>query len=227
MIIVKLRTKDWNNQNKRNNFEANNQHHTMNRILLAITMIFVITNGLLAQRKTRELDNQKLDEEKKADDTYGKNDSWKDKMIYGGSFGGALGNQSSFFMIQPIVGYKFTDKIQAGISPLYIYSSRTINIGGNKTLTQSINAFGPGVFGRYFVNDNIFAHIEYLGLQYNIYDDFYKKDISKYSNSLFVGGGYMPGGGSGIYVVALYDLLYDSKTSFYSNPLDIRVGFLF
>ena len=200
----------------------------MNRILLAITLIFVIKNGLLAQRKTRELDNQKQDEQKKADDTYGKNDSWKDKMIFGGSFGGAIGNQSSFFMIQPIVGYKFTDKIQAGISPLYIYSSRTINIGGNKTLTQSINAYGPGVFGRYFVNDNIFAHVEYLGLSYDRYNEKTNSNISEFSNSLFLGGGYMPnGGGSGIYVVALYDLLYDSKTSFYSNPLDIRVGFLF
>jgi hypothetical protein len=129
-------------------------------------------------------------------------------------------------MIQPIVGYKFTDKIQAGISPLYIYSSRTYSIGNNKTLTQSVNAYGPGIFGRYFINENIFAHTEYLGLQYNIYDDFFKKDISRYSNSLFFGGGYMPGDG-GIYVVVLYDLLYDSKTSFYANPLDIRIGFVF
>jgi hypothetical protein len=200
----------------------------MNRILLTITTIFIFTNGLLAQRKTRELDTQKQDEQKKADATYGKNDSWKDKMIFGGNIGGSIGNTSSFFMIQPIVGYKITDKIQAGISPLYIYSSRTYAIGNNKTLTQSINAYGPGIFGRYFINENIFAHTEYLGLQYNIYDDFYKKDVSKYSNSLFIGGGYMPGGGNkGIYVVALYDLLYDSKTSFYSNPLDIRIGFVF
>jgi hypothetical protein len=200
----------------------------MNRTILTIITLYIFTNGLMAQRKTRELDTQKQEEQKKADATFGKNDSWKDKMIYGGNIGGSLGNASSFFMIQPIVGYKFTDKIQAGISPLYIYSSRTYSIGGNKTLTQSVNAYGPGIFGRYFINENIFAHTEYLGLQYNIYDDFYKKDISKYSNSMFVGGGYMPGGGgSGIYIVVLYDLLYDSKTSFYANPLDIRIGFVF
>jgi hypothetical protein len=64
----------------------------MNRILLAITLIFVLINGLLAQRKTRELDTQKQDEQKKADDTYGKNDSWKDKMFYGGNFDIRFGN---------------------------------------------------------------------------------------------------------------------------------------
>lgn len=200
----------------------------MNRIIFTIIAVFFLTNILFAQRKTRELDTQKQEEQKKADATFGKNDSWKDKLFFGGNIGGVLGNDYSFFMIQPIVGYKFTDKIQAGISPLYIYNSRTYSIGNNKTLTQSVNAYGPGVFGRYFINDNIFAHTEYLGLKYNIYDDFYKKDISRYSNSLFIGGGYMPGeGGSGIYIVVLYDLLYNSSTSFYQSPLDIRVGFVF
>lgn len=199
----------------------------MNRTILTIVIIFIFTNILFAQRKTQELDKQKQDEQKNADATYGKNDSWKDKMIFGGNIGGSLGNASSFFMIQPIVGYKFTDKIQAGISPLYIYNSRTY-IFQNKSLTQSISAYGPGIFGRYFINENIFAHTEYLGLKYNKKSEITNTESSHYSNSLFVGGGYMPGGGgSGIYMVALYDLLYNSSTSFYSNPLDIRVGFVF
>lgn len=204
----------------------------MNRILLAITMIFVITNGLFAQRKTRELDNQKQDEQEKADATYGKNDSWKDKMIYGGNIGGSLGNTSSFFMIQPIVGYKVTDKFQVGIDPLYIYSSQTYVIGSNnlvsnKTITQSVNVYGPGIFSRYLITDNIFAHVEYLGLSYNFYEDRTGVKTSEYSNSMFVGGGYMPGG-TGIYVMALYDLLYNNANkNFYQSPLDIRVGFVF
>jgi hypothetical protein len=53
----------------------------MNRILLAITFFFILTSGLFAQRKTRELDTQKQDEQKKADATYGKNDSWKEILL--------------------------------------------------------------------------------------------------------------------------------------------------
>lgn len=198
----------------------------MNRIVLTILTVVFFINTANAQRKTPELDKQKVEEQKQANETYGSNDSWKDKMIYGGNIGGSLGNVSSFFMIQPMVGYKITDKFQAGLCPLYIYSSRTYQFSSGKNFTQSINAYGPGVFGRYLINDNIFAHVEYLGLSYKIYDELSGLDVSKFSNSAFVGGGYMPGG-SGVYIVVLYDLLYNSKTSFYSNPLDIRIGFVF
>jgi hypothetical protein len=198
----------------------------MNRIVLTILTAVFFINVAFAQRKTPELDKQKVEEQKQANETYGSNDSWKDRMIYGGNIGGSLGNVSSFFMIQPMVGYKITDKFQAGLCPLYIYSSRTYQFTSGKKFTQSVNAFGPGVFGRYLVNDNIFAHVEYLGLSYKIYDELSGLDVSKFSNSAFVGGGYMPGG-TGVYIVVLYDLLYDSKTSFYSNPLDIRIGFVF
>jgi hypothetical protein len=198
----------------------------MNRIVLTILTTVFFINVAFAQRKTPELDKQKVEEQKQANETYGSNDSWKDRMIYGGNIGGSLGNVSSFFMIQPMVGYKITDKFQAGLCPLYIYSSRTYQFTSGRNFTQSVNAFGPGVFSRYLINDNIFAHVEYLGLSYKIYDELSGLDVSKFSNSAFVGGGYMPGG-SGVYIVVLYDLLYDSKTSFYSNPLDIRIGFVF
>lgn len=198
----------------------------MNRIVLTILTAVFFINVAFAQRKTPELDKQKVEEQKQANETYGSNDSWKDRLIYGGNIGGSLGNVSSFFMIQPMVGYKITDKFQAGLCPLYIYSSRTYQFTSGKNFTQSVNAFGPGVFGRYLINDNIFAHVEYLGLSYKIYDELSGLDVSKFSNSAFVGGGYMPGG-TGVYIVVLYDLLYDSKTSFYSNPLDIRIGFVF
>jgi hypothetical protein len=199
----------------------------MNRIVLTILTVVFLLNMANAQRKTPELDKQKVEEEKKADETYGSNDSWKDKMIYGGNIGASFGVASSFFMVQPIVGYKITDKIQAGICPLYIYNSRTIKLTNGQNFSQTINAYGPGVFGRYFINDNIFAHVEYLGLSYKIYDEIFKYDVSKFSNSCYVGGGYMSGEGSGVYILALYDLLHDSKTSFYASPYDIRVGFVF
>jgi hypothetical protein len=109
---------------------------------------------------------------------------------------------------------------------LYIYNSRTYQFTSGKNFTQSINAYGPGVFGRYLINDNIFAHVEYLGLSYKIYDELSGLDVSKFSNSAFVGGGYMPGG-TGVYIVALYDLLYNTNTSFYASPFDIRIGFVF
>lgn len=198
----------------------------MNRIVLTILTIVFFVNAASAQRKTPELDTQKVEEQKQADETYGNNDSWKDKMLYGGNIGASFGVANSFFMVQPIVGYKITDKFQAGICPLYIYNSRTVRLTNGQNFSQTINAYGPGVFGRYFINDNIFAHVEYLGLSYEIYDEFSGFNVSKFSNSGFVGGGYMPGG-AGMYIVALYDLLHDSKTSFYASPLDLRIGFVF
>ena len=195
----------------------------MNRIVLTILSAAFLINTAFAQRKTPELDKQKVEEQKQANETYGSNDSWKDKMIYGGNICATFGNQSSYFLVQPIVGYKLTDKIQVGISPLYIYSSGTYTFSNKK---QIVSAYGPGVFGRYFINENIFAHTEYLGLSYNYENELTNLKVSRFSNSLFVGGGYMPGG-AGAYFVALYDVLYSKTNSFYSSPFDFRVGFVF
>jgi len=199
----------------------------MNRIIITIIALFFFTNSLFAQRKTRELDTQKQDEQVKADATYGKNDAWKDKMFYGGNFDVWFSTNYSIFLIQPIVGYKLTDKLQIGIDPLYIYSSQTFKdyyTGADFKL--SINAYGPGVFSRYLINDNFFAHVEYMGLSYNYYVESTGSNISKFSNSAYVGGGYMPGG-SGLYIMALYDLLHNSKSSLNRDPLVFRVGFVF
>ncbi len=216
-----------NYQNKHNKFETINEQFNMNKLFLTITLLFFYTNILFGQRKTPELDTQKKDEETEANEKFGSNDSWKDKMIYGGNMDVWFSSNYSIVLIQPLVGYKITDKFQVGLNPLYIYNSRTFrNLSTGVDFKLNINAYGPGVFSRYFINENIFAHTEYLGLSYNYYIENTGQNISRFSNSAFVGGGYMPGG-SGVYFMALYDLMYDAKTSFYPDPLVVRIGFVF
>lgn len=202
----------------------------MSRILLIMSLVFLFNNASQAQRKAPKLDTQKEDEQKKANEIYGNDDSWKDKIFFGGNVGGSFGTYGSFFMIQPTVGYKVTEKFWTGLSPLYIYNSRNyISYTTGQKFSQSVNAYGPGIFARYFINDEIFANAEYLGLSYTIYNEANGQNISRFSNSAFVGGGYMPGGNStgGMYFIVLYDLAYDQKTSFYGSPFDIRIGYIF
>jgi hypothetical protein len=226
LIVVKLKNNNWNKQNKDDKFESINQYHTMKKLLAFIILGLVISFSAYSQRKKPNLDNQKTDEQKAANEAYGQDDSWKDKVFFGGNLGGGFGNGGSFFLIQPIVGYKFTDKIQAGICPMYLHSSRTFELSNGSKKELSVNAYGPGVFGRYFINENFFAHTEYLGIKHTYLNDFDGTEVSKFSNCFYVGGGYTPSDG-GIFAVFLYDLLFDAKTSFYIEPYVIRVGFMF
>jgi hypothetical protein len=214
--------------------KQNNQQSLMNKILVIITLLFLFNNNAIAQRKVQKLDTQKTEEQKKAEETYGRNDNWKDRLFFGGNAGGGAGNGGAFILIQPVVGYKITEKFCAGLSPLYIYSSQNVGFRGtSKTITLTNNVIGSSIFARYYLLETIFANTEYLGLSFDQvtnFDQINQKFITerKWNNSLFLGGGYSPSGGvSGVYVMALYDLLWSRETSFYPSPLDIRIGYIF
>lgn len=138
-------------------------------------------------------------------------------------FGGGLGLQfgtMTLIEISPLVGYKITPKFSVGISPTYKYYSYNY-IGYGKIST---NVFGGSIFSRYFIFENVFAHVEYETLAYNTREP-YQPTYMQQFNSFFVGGGYNQriGGNSAMYILVLWNL-NDTQYSPYSNPV-IRVGF--
>lgn len=138
-------------------------------------------------------------------------------------FGGGLGLQfgsMTLIEISPLVGYKITPKFSIGLSPSYKYYSYNY-YGYGKVNT---NVFGGSIFSRYFIFENVFAHVEYESLAYNT--DVPGSPVTRQQyNSFFVGGGYNQriGGNSAMYILVLWNL-NDTQYSPYTNPV-IRVGF--
>ncbi len=200
-----------------------------NNLLVAMIPIILFSFNAQAQRKVKELDEQKQDEQKSEERNYGKDDSWKDNLFFGGNFGGSISNGYSRILLQPNIGYKLSENFAVGISPLYMYVSNTYFNYNNKPIIVSDNIYGPGLFARFNVLENLFIYGEYLGLSYS---RFYEKNngdigsVRSWSDNLFLGGGYSQGNA---YIMFLYNVMYDKNSAynFYSDPFDIRVGFYF
>lgn len=154
-----------------------------------------------------------------------------DRFYFGGNFGfgasSGTGYSSTYLNISPIVGYKFTDRIIAG--PGFIYQSFVTKVK-SPSFTIRSQDYGWKLFGRYFILENIFAHVEPEWLSMEYWDgsiDASNKPVTNRINvfSMFVGGGYrqMIGENTGIDLLFLYNI-NDNIYSPYSNPI-LRLGF--
>jgi hypothetical protein len=141
-----------------------------------------------------------------------------DKVFVGGNLGFQFGTVT-FAEVSPLIGYRITDKISAGIGATYQYYRYK-----DPTYQLETNVYGGRVFGRYFFTDYLFAHAEYEYLNLEAYDFYPTRRVDV--ESLLVGGGYFQHLGSssssGVFVMLLYNLTESAYTP-YSNPI-IRIG---
>ena len=121
--------------------------------------------------------------------------------------------------ISPILGYRITPKVSAGVGFTYEYFNYP-------TYNFSTDIYGGNVFGRYTFYKGFFAQgeVEYLNLQaYDLLDK--RVDVE----SVLVGGGYINRFSPHAAFVAM--ILYNLTPTYYtpySNPiirLGINVGF--
>lgn len=142
-------------------------------------------------------------------------DFW-DKVFIGGNIGFQFGTVT-FAEISPLVGYRFTDKISAGIGITYQYYHYKDQLYDFKT-----DVYGGRVFGRYFFTDYLFAHTEYEYLNLEAFDFQGRRRVDV--GSLLVGGGYFQRFGeySGISAMLLYNFTESAYTP-YTNPI-FRIG---
>ena len=140
-----------------------------------------------------------------------------DKVFVGGNLGFQFGQQT-VADVSPLIGYKITDKIAAGIGVTYQYYSIH-----NRYYDFQTNVYGGRVFGRYYFTDYLFGHVEYEYLNLEAFD-FNRRRVDV--ESLLAGGGYMQrfGRNSGIVAMILYNFTETAYTP-YTNPI-IRIGFV-
>jgi len=169
---------------------------------LVILILLALTTPSFAQWGDEEM-------EEKAD--------WKERIFTGGGFGMAFSSYQDYISVSPLVGYKITPKLAAGIQVQYRYTNY-------KTYKFKANDYGISPFIRYNVYPPFFLHAEYEYLNYQ-----FGENIRKNFNSVLAGGGiFQPiGRRAGFYALALYNFSYSASSSYltpYDSPLVLRAG---
>ncbi len=149
----------------------------------------------------------------------------RDRFFFGGSLGLQFGNYT-YVDVSPLVGYKITEKLHAGIGLTYIYYKVNDQYYGK----YETSSYGGRVFGRYYILDNLFGHIEYEILNMEVPDGLntsgqYDVLVRENITSLMVGGGYaQPIGSNAALTLMILWNLTEEQYSPYQNPI-FRIGF--
>jgi hypothetical protein len=160
--------------------------------------------------------------------------SLSNRIFYGGGLGLQFGD-ITLIDISPMVGYRITEKLAAGITLTYKYYKVKDYYAYYLNLPSAdlkSNIYGGSLFSRYFLFENLFvqAEYEYLLYSYDVYEQ--NKGGTGYSKSnetidlpsFFLGGGYrQPIGGRTFFTITVLYNFSDSPYSPYSNPI-IRAG---
>jgi len=175
-----------------------------NLILLALLGLFLVSEQSFAQR---EISSDSI--------------PFKDRLFFGGNLGLSFGTVT-FIDVSPMVGVMITPKFSGGVGTTFQYFE------DNRFQGSEGFSYGGRLFGRYNVLPNIFAHVEYEGINWESYDAFSEDFRRTWTNALFLGGGYFApfGNRGGANFTFLYNVLYNARNSFYAEPYVIRIGFV-
>lgn len=208
----------------------------MKRTSLLLTLCLLFTLAANAQQVYNS-SGRRTPMKKKVDHSFDPS-----KLIFGGGVGFQIDNGVFGFSVAPIVGYRITDKLSAGVGLSYqLISAKNYIVvtdpttGLDKTYNYNASILTPSVWARYIVFENFFVQGSFERNFQSFTDVRYDPNGSgqiesfkrKYqSSAALVGGGFRQPitDNSSFVVMLLYDVIGD-KYSPYVSRLDYRVGF--
>ncbi len=161
---------------------------------------------------------------------------FKDKLFLGGNFGLMFGTET-YVNLSPVVGYRLTERLSAGLGPIYQYYSL-------KTIGERFKShiYGGRGFASYTVIRDlnkviplgiplaIFGHVEYeaLNMERQLIDFPLSLDTGRFwLENVLVGGGFgQPVGQRSSFQIMILWNLNETAASLYQNPV-VRFGFSF
>lgn len=175
---------------------------------LLILFFTMSLTGLFAQDTNYVDPNYKPPKERKAKKP---GSSFKDRVYYGGTFGLTFGSDYTAVLVEPLVGFKMTEKLSTGVGI-------GVRYGQDRRFNQKVeftNYIGR-VFSRYLITQKFYGHMEFMGESYD--DVFYFESEPDHRGRtlvpfLFVGGGIRSPAGRGSFIFqVLFNVLNDPKS---------------
>lgn len=162
------------------------------------------------------------------------------RIVFGGGLGAAFGTVTNI-SVSPVVGYRFTDNLFAGVGFGYqyvrikdAYLVPNYNTGALESHPLKASIYTPSLWARYVIWNNIFAHAEYEHnfMSFKEYEpDPVTGGIRSFNNKddvpcLLLGGGLRAPitDRASFLIMALYDVLQDPNSP-YRNTISFRFGF--
>jgi hypothetical protein len=154
-----------------------------------------------------------------------------DNLFFGGNMGLQFGT-ITYINVSPVVGYRISNRVNAGVGLTYIYIQDNIS-------ARKDNMIGGKVFGQYFLWNGIFAHTEYEFINFSNQilppailsnnQQLLPPPGRSTSHNFYIGPGYQQAFGRRAFsqIMLLYNVIYDRYNSPYNNAFAIRIMFGF
>lgn len=190
--------------------------------LFTMIFIFLVSFTLDAEAQRKKNDRKK---DNKTEDYFDESGVGSFRFWYGAGGGLNFGsfNGSNLFIVSlsPMVGYKLTPEFSIGPRAELSYIHSRANNRGAVTKENYFD-YGIGVFTRYKVFKQFFAHAEYQ--IENARSRTIGVDDRETRNNFFFGGGYSSGGQVGYEISILWNFLDDDTIDI---PIDYRIAFTY
>lgn len=135
--------------------------------------------------------------------------SFASKLYFGGNIGLTFGSYT-MIGVYPLVGYKLTPKLSAGLKLSYQYVSDS-----RYSQTYTTSNYGWSVFSRYRLIPSLYVHAEYEMINYELYN-YDGTSNREWVPFLLLGAGYSQsiGGAAWVNVQVLFDVLQDENSPY-------------
>ncbi len=151
--------------------------------------------------------------------TSNKKSSFSEKVYYGGGLGFNFWGDYFRVSAEPMVAYKVTPKLSAGVKLMYEY------IKYSTASETTYNNFGGSIFSRFRVIPQFYIHVEFAYYSYQ-YSSKILSSEREWVPFLLLGGGYSQqlSKNTWVYAQALWDVIQDEKSPYSGNEPWVSVG---
>jgi len=156
-----------------------------------------------------------------------------DRLRIGGNLSLGFGSYT-YINVSPRVHYLVQDNLGVGTGFSYYYWKDNNNYGPNVNFKTSGNTWGLNFFSWYNPFGPVTLQAEYEPLNFEVFQSANRNpntgDITyiygrEWVHAMFLGGGIrQQAGRANIFIMMLYDVLYNPNRSFYSSPWQLRLG---
>ena len=186
------------------------------------------------KKETSDKTKKQKQKQKKSKPSELSEQSFWQRLTFGGNTGFSFGNPT-LVDIAPLIGYRFSEKFNAGVGGNYLYFRSNDNFARVNGVPVNFGRvegsyYGVRSYGQYFLVPQAFIWTEVEGMNVEFFNTDTRSVDREWQLAPLIGGGFFQeigSGGSGFSATILYNLNHQDNISWRGTPWVTRVGFNF